>query len=790
MSRIHDGSEKAEKERTTSTETWGPTGRAHLDQPAAVPFDESSVILVEARAEEHQKRLAELSTSAIEELQHKSDAFLEGFQGQLQKTLQGFAEKGAKKTTDQLQKLAEGLLERSAKQLQKQADDTVKKSSEELKTSGTGLVQETKQQLVGMTQASRNIWAGIQRKSETLLEGFQGKLQNILNGFEHRGVKEVADRLQKIAEESLERSAKQLQKRVDDAVEKLSEELRASGTRLVQETQQQLASITQASLEFFTKETKATAEEWRSQIAQTLQEQVQSTYRSPDAVVNSINVAVEGAVAQLRAVGQKIELSFETKAEDHQKRLAVRCTSAIEELQRKSDVLLEGFQSQLQNDQRGFHENGVKEVTDHLQKIGEESLERSAKQLQKQADDTGEKVSEELNASGARLVQETEQQLASITQTFLEALTQETKASAEKWRSQLAQTFQEHVQGASRNADAALNSIQLAAGDTMAKLQAAGQKIEVGFETQARDHQKRLAELSTSAIKELEGSSDALLEGFQGHLQNALHGFEQKGAKKVADQLQKITESLLEGSATQLQNNDDTMEMLSEELKASGTRLVQETQQQFAGITQGYLDSLSRQTTATAQECQSLEHKREAIQQQIEDFGRASLEKLRLDYARLQDGPSQRVTGLRLGLKVALWLFAIVSSPLFIYLSTRPVMRLRYEPPAEFFDERNLDAPQRATEDVLAQAYWDSAVRSVQWKYAFGTNLPDEPPPEFRVDEKSLQSRDLKIEPGARARYWQRLRQVWGLPQAWDESFTWNMGWLRGTSGSHQKTRK
>ena len=624
MSRIYDESGKAEEAKTTTTETSSSSGPADLDQPAAAPVEGSTLMLVEPKTEGHQKPLAELCSSAIEELQHKSDA-LESFQGQLGNTLRGLEEKGAKKTADQLQKLADGLLERSARQLQKQADDTVKKLSEELKASGTGLVQETKQQLVGLIQASRNIWTGIQRKSDTLLEGFQGQLQSTLNGFEQKGTQEIADRLQKIAEDLLERSARQFEKQADDAVEKLNEQLSGSGIGLVQETQKQLASIVQASLESLTKETQARTEEWRGQLAQTLQEHAAGTCQSPDAVLNSINLAAENAVAQLQAAGQKIEVSLETKAESHEKR----------------------------------------------------------------------------------------------------------------W-----------------------------------------------------------AELSTSALGELERKAATLFGGFQGHLRNALQDFEQKGANKVADELQKITDTLLERSATQLQQKvDDALGMLSEELRGSGTRLVQETHQQFTGITQGFLDCLSRQTTATAEECQSLEKKREAIQQRIDDFCKASLEKLRLDYTRLQDGPTPGKTGLKLGvklgLKIALWLFAIVSTPLFIYLSTRPVMRLRQEPPAEFFDERDLEAAERATEDVLAQAYWDSAVRYVQWKYAFGTNLPTEPPPEFRVDEKSVQSSgDLKIEPGARTRYWQKLRQFWGLPQAWDQSFTWNTGWLRGTSGSRQNTGK
>src|SRR5207237_2014404 len=47
----------------------------------------------EASASDYQKRLAELAASGLEGLECKSGALLEGFQGQLEKTLEGFEDR-------------------------------------------------------------------------------------------------------------------------------------------------------------------------------------------------------------------------------------------------------------------------------------------------------------------------------------------------------------------------------------------------------------------------------------------------------------------------------------------------------------------------------------------------------------------------------------------------------------------------------------------------------------------------------------------------------------------------
>src|SRR5579863_9550290 len=65
--------------------------------------------------------------------------------------------------------------------------------------------------------------------------------------------------------------------------------------------------------------------------------------------------------------------------------------------------------------------------------------------------------------------------------------------------------------------------------------------------------------------------------------------------------------------------------------------------------------------------------------------------------------------------------------------SFRSEFRLRSDMPTEFFDGTHITHEKRISEQKIAQAYWDCAVKEVQWKYGYAHRLPDDPPAEFRL---------------------------------------------------------
>jgi hypothetical protein len=99
--------------------------------------------------------------------------------------------------------------------------------------------------------------------------------------------------------------------------------------------------------------------------------------------------------------------------------------------------------------------------------------------------------------------------------------------------------------------------------------------------------------------------------------------------------------------------------------------------------------------------------------------------------------------------------------------------------PPQFVDIPASAGPkQQEAEERLAREYWSCVLTVIQWKYTYGSPLPDSPPEEFRVN--------TQLAPGSepvsssRVRYWHRLQQVWLLPSSWVTSREWSTDWLTG----------
>jgi hypothetical protein len=113
----------------------------------------------------------------------------------------------------------------------------------------------------------------------------------------------------------------------------------------------------------------------------------------------------------------------------------------------------------------------------------------------------------------------------------------------------------------------------------------------------------------------------------------------------------------------------------------------------------------------------------------------------------------------------------------FVYASINPVHRLQTDMPKAFSDSpASWPAGKRAEDAKVAQAYWDCVISTIQWKYGFGNQLPQDPPPEFSVSEAQLGG--VAVDPVARARFWGKLKEVWYLSSTWKDGYEWDSSWV------------
>jgi hypothetical protein len=109
---------------------------------------------------------------------------------------------------------------------------------------------------------------------------------------------------------------------------------------------------------------------------------------------------------------------------------------------------------------------------------------------------------------------------------------------------------------------------------------------------------------------------------------------------------------------------------------------------------------------------------------------------------------------------------------LLAFASFRSEFRLVPDMPAGFFDAKRLPREQRAGEEKIAKAYWDCAVKQVQWKYGYAHRLPDEPPAEFSVS--AAEAGQGGVDEKVRRYYWQKLRTTWNVSSVWKSQWEWN----------------
>ena len=106
--------------------------------------------------------------------------------------------------------------------------------------------------------------------------------------------------------------------------------------------------------------------------------------------------------------------------------------------------------------------------------------------------------------------------------------------------------------------------------------------------------------------------------------------------------------------------------------------------------------------------------------------------------------------------------------------SFRSEFRLLSDMPPEFFDAKHFAERRRASsEEKIAKAYWNCAVRQVQWKYGYANRLPEQPPQEFTLNEAELGP--VAHDQAVRRYYWQQLRMVWNLSSAWQTKWEFSL---------------
>jgi len=98
-------------------------------------------------------------------------------------------------------------------------------------------------------------------------------------------------------------------------------------------------------------------------------------------------------------------------------------------------------------------------------------------------------------------------------------------------------------------------------------------------------------------------------------------------------------------------------------------------------------------------------------------------------------------------------------------------VRLNAAPPPDFVALR---VSSERADAAKASAYWELAVRVIQWKYNRVSGLPEQVPEDFKLPDatgKTTTSAD-------RSAYWKKLREEWLRSENWHTTYGFDLSWL------------
>lgn len=617
--------------------------------------------------------------------------------------------------------------------------------------------------------------------SVALLAEFQDKLQKTLHVFKLKAAKQIARELPKISEELLARSSAEFHKFSEDMADQLRRQLEAAEAEAAGRSQKRFTTLGEDSLNAFTAEARAASEKLLGQIAGSMKEQGQAASRDAETLLRSVRTAGEEATAKLRAAWEQLDGSLRA---DYEKRLAALADSGIKDFGHKAETRLETFQEQLEGTLATFKRNASARIEEDISKSASALLDRSTGQLQRQTEEARERMLAELRNSGNALLTSARQQFENLQQASIDLLNQSAGVAAENAVRKAAQTVQQQIQTAiSLNADAVL-----------ARLDAERQKLETQAELGVAEHRKHLHQLSAEGLESAQRQLDSRLEVFRGQLSANAQALEQKALEKATSDFPHRVAQLMEVALADLEKKagekakevrgqiQDSSAGLAQEVERLATKGAQDT---LRSLCESTLDQAKGQIRQLFKELASAGRKefeseieeasrkqRKSAQAHVDELSRATLERLRQAAPQVVPAPAQGSSAGRFFLIVV----ALLPTVLFLYLTNRPMMRLKADPPAEFlnaYPEWTGQHPEVATR--LGEAYWDWAALHLTRNYPYGAELPEQPPVLFKVDGQGFPSGvDADV---ARLRYWQKLRELWRDPQSWDKVDIWNLNY-------------
>jgi hypothetical protein len=234
-----------------------------------------------------------------------------------------------------------------------------------------------------------------------------------------------------------------------------------------------------------------------------------------------------------------------------------------------------------------------------LRKVMEEGSPSLSAQLERSAEQLARQQLEEFEAQIERLRRSSEDSI----QHNLERMRQDIQAETLNAGIQARKTYKEESGTAAKAisvcVDSAVDSLNRAGDEAVAKLQAARRTLELSLEKAAEECRPRLAGESASMLEKFRAEALALAAQLLSEVESTAREFSEKARREISEKLEGTVEAALELVARDFNKQaEDALELLKEGLRSSQEQCVAETRKQLAAARQLTLASLESEAGA------------------------------------------------------------------------------------------------------------------------------------------------------------------------------------------------
>lgn len=611
----------------------------------------------------------------------------------------------------------------------------------------------------------------------------QEKLEKTLRAFKLRAARQVATDFPKITRKFLDRSADEFGQLAADASARLRDEIKSASDQITGEMHSRILAnadeIAASRLAGLEDAAKRVMEEALQSAGERFEERVAAASGAHDAALRSMADAADAALAKLEASRQSAESAFTSEMDA---KLAAISAAGAQEAERGTRNAAEAVQALLGKALDELKQKAAERIEADLPAAAATLLESSNARLEQQTGEARERLLADLRTQGTALLAQARDEFANFEKSSAETLSRSTEAIAER-------AVHDAVRNVEEQARAAIDQFGNAA---VARVESEQQKLQTRIEISLAEHQKQMLQVSTERLDNFRRQLESELESFRSQLQSNVQRAELRAAEKAEAEIPRAAAGLVENATAAIERKikessgaiEETIRTTAEEIASrAGRRMVDDTNESLRSLRESAVEQGRNQLQALAKDIAGarrkefesdleafLKKQRKLIQQRMDEAGRETLAWLQQASAGLTPGPAPKASSTSRWLLVVV---ALIPTLLFLYLMSRPVMRLNPDPPADFLSAYpEWTAQHQDVAAKLGDAYWDWAALHLVQEYPFGSDLPKQPPISFQVEGQGFPAGvDADV---ARMRYWNKLRELWKDPKAWQKVDAWN----------------